>query len=222
MSTFTTDQGLIIPSLTDAANLITAFGDYNTNLETRLAKRYESSVHRAAVNTAPELGERSLLKDTLRAEFWNGTAYKSEALTHRRPMARATRSTAQSIANGSSTEYITFDTEDFDTDGMFAPSSTTITVVTSGLYIIAAYNLFVANANGIRSLLVERNGSTIYDDDAPGNASSGTTQTAFTVMSLSAGDTMRLRMYQNSGGALNTNATFASSWLSLIYMSPSS
>ena len=68
MPSLTADQGLSIPVGADAASAMTAFGNYNSGVESRLAKRYVDLADRTARNPAPTAGEISYLTAPGRAD----------------------------------------------------------------------------------------------------------------------------------------------------------
>jgi hypothetical protein len=87
-------------------------------------------------------------QSTKRLHVGDGTAYQriGWAAASGRTGCRVRRAAVQSIPNATSTS-LSFDTEDDDTDGFFAPTSTTITIPTGlgGLYAIT----FFASGPGI-------------------------------------------------------------------------
>lgn len=125
--------------------------------------------------------------------------------------ARATRTTAQSIANDTWTA-ISLDGETWDTgalhDGGTNPSR--ITVGESGLYVATAAATFAVHSAGARYAAIAVNGTRIYQ--APHPAQRTDTDISLRVMdvlSLTAGDYVELHVYQNRGGALDVRANGA-------------
>ena len=109
------------------------------------------------------------------------------------------------IANNA-LQNIIWDTQIFDFGAMFAPPSLNITVPIDGEYLVTAYVEFAANVTGQRGIGIETpNGSSedlgLLQVDA---AAAGTTglSTAMSY-SLSASDTIQVRVFQDSGGNLN-------------------
>lgn len=126
------------------------------------------------------------------------------------PSAIARRAASQSIANATWT-LITFDTEDRDTDGMFTVASgDRITIVTAGLYHVEFKAAFSVNVNGDRAfqickgIVVDTGGFARATGKATAIDSSATIGGD---IPLIAGDTLSFQVYQNSAGALNTEAT---------------
>lgn len=129
------------------------------------------------------------------------------------PACRVYKSSAQSIGT-SSFATITFDQERFDTDGMHSTSSNTdrITIQTPGIYLVTGMVGFDSNAAGLRSAGIFMNGSTyLAAIDVPANSVGGCNLALSTIYEFAAGDYVTLRVWQNSGGALNVLAASASS-----------
>jgi hypothetical protein len=133
------------------------------------------------------------------------------------PVLRVRRATLQSIPNNADT-FFTFTIEDFDNDGCFTASSDTVTVQTTGVYYVSAGLSFASNATGYRSMYIMKNPSTVSDYASifAGNqvtaASAGDPAlVASSVQTFTAGDTIKVMVGQNSGGALNAgNVTLTS------------
>jgi hypothetical protein len=145
--------------------------------------------------------------------YWGGAALNFETLIvygNGRPgiyYARASRAAVQTLTTATLTS-ISFDTEDVDTDGMFALGSPTqIFAVQPGLYLIQGTVGYAANNTGARSARLLQNASLIAGIDSITNGAVITTiETAFAVRYLAAGDALTLQAYQTSGGNLNTAA----------------
>jgi len=123
----------------------------------------------------------------------------------------ALRSATQSIPNNSSTA-ISFDGEEFDNSSMITPTSSTITIQEDGLYLITAEVAIAANATGIRGIEVIINGGTTTGAQyAPTIGTVRTHPASYSnAFLLTAGDTVSINAYQNSGGALNAVSARAS------------
>lgn len=119
-------------------------------------------------------------------------------------------STVTSIPNGAVT-YVNFDSERFDTDGMHSISADTgrITFVNTGIYAIGA-NIGLVAGTGRRIVDIMLNGTKelVRIDMTPSGGEFTVSPT--TVYSFTAGDYIQVRIYQASGGALNTFASTAS------------
>lgn len=135
--------------------------------------------------------------DILNASDWNDLILAVNPVG-----AVAARVAVQSLANNSETA-ISLDTEIFDNGGMFAPTATVITAVTSGLYRVSGYVEIAASNVGIRSLVIYQNGVAIV-------ASATNAPTSFSArlnvagdFSATIGDTFDIRAYQDSGSSKN-------------------
>jgi hypothetical protein len=124
------------------------------------------------------------------------------------PCAVATRSTNQSINNNAATD-VSFTTEHVDNDTLFAATSTTITIVHDGYYMILAGVAWATTSSaGARAASIAINGTN--QDDMTSEMTALTASplpfprhTVGGVISLVTSDTVKLNVYQNSGGALN-------------------
>ena len=125
------------------------------------------------------------------------------------PMAFANRTSAQSIGNTTWT-LVTFNAETFDTDGMFAPSDTKITIQTAGVYFVSAQIGFSLNGTADRLCKVEKNagaantGTPLLSSFVKSISVSDTHTTMSGIFNLAVSDTIHLSVYQNSGVALDT------------------
>lgn len=119
------------------------------------------------------------------------------------PCAIVARAANQSIASGASA-YLSWDTEVADNRAMFAPTSDTVTITESGLYLATAWGRWDTNPTGIRVLEVHQNGITITSES--GNASGSTSDHRDTVvapLACAVGDVIKINTFQNSGSTLN-------------------
>jgi hypothetical protein len=103
---------------------------------------------------------------------------------------------------------LTFNTERFDTGALHSTSANTsrLTCVTAGKYLITGNVQWAFNATGDRMLEVLLNGATSIAKQQVEPVSGTnllTVQVVTTVYHLAAADYVELRVYQNSGGALN-------------------
>jgi hypothetical protein len=146
---------------------------------------------------------------------WDGSNLKFATLfvnTQGRPgvyYAKASRAAPQSIGNAAWTT-ISFDTEDADTDNMYAAGAPTrITIVHPGLYLVAANCVLAANATGERGYGLLLNNTTYLayilnaGNAAPNNAVNAANLAALAYLSV--GDYLELKTYQASGGPLNAS-----------------
>jgi hypothetical protein len=114
---------------------------------------------------------------------------------------------AQSIPNTTDTA-LTYSTEHFDTDGYHSTASNTdrLTIPVTGYYQVRAAVWFHDNTTGFRQLTVRNSAGTVLllERVAPvSGAGAYTTVATSGVLYLTAGDYIRVTVYQNSGGALN-------------------
>jgi hypothetical protein len=138
-------------------------------------------------------------------------AYPPEAHTHPAPASRSVRvyhSVAQP-SNDNTVLMLSFDCERWDTGGLHdAVQPTRLTCPQTGIYLISGSVSFAANATGRRYLDILLNGSTMIARQISPAAPVGATDlTVSTHYQLNAGDYVELRVLQQSGGALNINAT---------------
>lgn len=127
------------------------------------------------------------------------------------PSCRVFNSANISHATSGSDQYLTFNSERFDTDTMHSTVSNTgrITFTTAGKYLFGGNVEFAANATGQRSLKVRLNGATVIASGPHHDAAaSGVTQCLVAgYYSFSASDYIELGGFQSSGGALNMTAS---------------
>jgi hypothetical protein len=125
--------------------------------------------------------------------------------------ARVYNSTSISIT-GSVLTTLPFDSERYDTDGIHSTASNTsrLTCKTAGKYLIAGGIQYAANATGVRYLVIHLNGTTdlaSFTDDAIIGAGVNQNMAISTIYDLAVNDYVELQVYQNSGDALNINAS---------------
>jgi hypothetical protein len=115
----------------------------------------------------------------------------------------------QSIATNTITA-LTFDSEDWDTDGFHSTSVNTsrLTIPTGlgGYYLISFNYVFATNATGLRNGLIRKNGSDICTmaDVSAISAIAYPGYSFQTILNLAAADYLEVFVYQTSGGNLNT------------------
>ena len=131
--------------------------------------------------------------------------------THPVPAVRAYNSSAISIAN-SSVVALTFNNERFDTDTMHSTSTNTdrLTAKTAGKYQISFTGAFASNATGRRHLIIEHNGGTVIAiQEWDTNQNERTYMVSSTLYHLAVNDYVKVKVFQNSGGALNMDSNNA-------------
>jgi hypothetical protein len=126
----------------------------------------------------------------------------------------ATNSSGQSIPNASFTAVTNWSVVN-DTHGIFNPSTGVLTVNKSGFIEIASSLVFNPNASGGRSSAIERNGSNLTINDYP-TVSGLTISVPIGLASypVKAGDTFKIKAFQNSGGNLSLAASSLYNYIS--------
>jgi len=125
---------------------------------------------------------------------------------------QAYNSTSQSISNSTDTA-VTFNSENFDTDGFHSTVSNTdrMTIPSgkAGKYLIIGYASWTNNATGYRQAQLLKNGSQLfsgYFDIASSGSTVATANNPVMVADLAVGDYITMQVNQSSGGALNIGA----------------
>jgi len=137
------------------------------------------------------------------------------------------RSSSQSIPNRVWT-YVAFNSVAFDTDGMTASGSDRLVINTPGFYVVGLSAQFAANSTGTRGLNILVNGSEIAMHLQNALTAAGYDKPFLTfapAMQYDAGDVIRARVFQESGGALNliysSTAPYRTAlWAILVYGTP--
>jgi hypothetical protein len=135
--------------------------------------------------------------------------------------ASARSDAAQSIANNTDT-VLNWELEDWDTDAFHdnATNNSRLTIPSgkSGYYQINTFFVWANNATGVREIILNKNGTTIYFTSLPASNSQGYAQASF-IVSATAGDYFTVSVYQSSGGALNAkNANAAANRFQIAYL----
>ena len=136
--------------------------------------------------------------------------------------AKAYRSSNLSRANNSFVN-ISFNAEEYDTNGFFTPTSSTMTIPSgfAGYYNIQGSVEYATNATGLREAGIQLNGTNItYVFQNNAGSVFGTIVNLSATVYLAVGDTVALDSYQNSGGALNIQGSSLPSrtWLAITYL----
>jgi len=187
--------GSSIDTTTKALNPETTLGDIvyrssTANVKTRLGIRSTGQVLQVVAGV-PAWGAAPSSSPT----FVGCQVYKTGA--------------AQTLTNGTSTS-ITFDAENFDTDGFHSTSSNTerLTIPTgkAGYYLFYASVMYNGNSAGQRTITLLKNNAGItgaaQNRTSPVNGGYATT-TALAVVNLAVADYVSITAYQNSGGDLD-------------------
>lgn len=148
---------------------------------------------------SPYEGQMVYQKDTDRVYVWSGAAWVY--LYGNTPYCKVNRTATSAMA---SNVVVTWDTEEFDNDGMFSPSSDTVTIKTAGIYSIFVYvPLGGITTPAVPNFLVNGNEVMAMESYVAG---SGRTLINFTYR-FAVNDTLKFRVYM-PGGAANWQSTF--------------
>lgn len=114
---------------------------------------------------------------------------------------------AVSLANNINGTVV-FDTISHDPWNMTDASNTAIVIPANGLYTVAGYANFASNATATRRVFISVNGATAFASQwfsqlGAGTANANIQSVTAPAIRLSKGDLVSLRVFQNSGGALN-------------------
>lgn len=153
--------------------------------------------------TAPEWGAAT-------GSFVGASAFKNTSVA------------SQSVANNTATA-ITFNDEDYDTDGFHSTSTNTsrFTVPSGkgGYYLLSATISYDVNNTGNRALYFYKNGSAYhYAEQANGISTWATMMNAALVINLAVGDYVELYAYQNSGGNLDVLRADTNTRMQITYL----
>lgn len=131
-------------------------------------------------------------------------------LVNNPPRAKCIRTTALTMVTSTWTACA-FDVEEYDSDGIHAPGSSVFTIVTPGLYQLSGGAGFAANSTGFRGVRWSFNSSPLNAGQflvASSSSSFEMDLVAQTIeISLVAGDTIQMELFQSSGGNLNSATT---------------
>ena len=193
------------PSTFVAGAILTA-AQLNTNVrDNTLAGGpiYATTAARDAAIPTPFAGQRAFVSGTNVNYQYNGTAWVSPQALSVPPMCLVTRTATQAITNVTDTLIAftagaTFDTE--PTPMFSAGLNTTITIRTTGVYLVSFQINWASSATGARYANVRIGGSATNAGGTANHAINGTIP-----ILLTATNALTLNVYQSSGGALNVN-----------------
>lgn len=207
------NQGLSLPAANDNANGPLAFDNYNDGVENRLVQRFTSITDRTVRNPTPNTGELSYVAnlDEYQRYLASSATWKSVRAVDKTPRAVVTRAVTQSIPNNVLTP-ITWDTiviNDYVLPLFSLGAPTLITLTEPGFYSVSAHVSFAANASGYRQIRIEFSGTAVTAQSLNNlGASVGIDlNIGANVYSSTTTDTIRVTVFQNSGGALGTAAS---------------
>lgn len=150
---------------------------------------------------------------------WNGSGWARSTVTQLAvdsilaPQVQAGSAAAQSITNSTTTDLNQYTAANKNVGGWTIGSSTTFTVPQTGVYMCVGYGQWAANATGVRVLNVIASAASWgqnFTEDSRSAAATGTTeQTVAALLAVASGATIKMQVFQTSGGALNLSiATF--------------
>jgi len=134
------------------------------------------------------------------------------------PMCRVKQTSGASIGDASGT-ILSFDAEDFDTDGMHdnATNNSRITINTAGVYLVIASVRYTAGVSDDTRISIFKNGGSVgIDERGPNNTRSG--QQVMGYYDLAVADYLEAQVYQNNSAntarTIDTPYTFLSAaWI---------
>lgn len=126
----------------------------------------------------------------------------------RPPQCQARMTSAQTVASGTDV-LLSFGAQDYDTDGMFAPTSSIITIVTGGLYRVGFHAHLApvtASAGAVQLCRMTRNSTSPSTGTIAGGSSIlesnyGSCASCSIQIRLTAGDVLRCYVRQSSGNS---------------------
>lgn len=135
--------------------------------------------------------------------------------------AHAARTSDAAIATGSVTD-LSWTGADTTLAGITVATNTVFTVPRAGRYQVTYGLVWATSGAGARNTWVEKNGTTrVIEADLGGSSAGGVTTGGSRVLDLAAGDTLKVRVFQNSGGTLAiTGSGGIPMWLTIDYLGP--
>jgi trimeric autotransporter adhesin len=117
---------------------------------------------------------------------------------------KARKNVNQNIPNNATTA-LTFEVEDYDTGNMFTPGDSFWTIQTTGVYLVTANAVFNTNNTGYRRIYLFNNTTPITEscNDYLPLTGTHTRMSISSVEKFSAGDSISIWVYQNSGGGIS-------------------
>lgn len=139
------------------------------------------------------------------------------------PICTASLTSTQSIPNNTDTA-VTLGTAGINNDGIWTSGVTPLTIRTAGTYLVWAQATFDANTSGVRALHILLNGTSVSTNAVAGGSDNALNVAASinqlmcrtSPLSLAVGATLRLSVYQNSGGALSVDSVVSGTFLSVL------
>lgn len=175
--------------------------------------------------SSPTEGRVIFETDTDRLMIYDGTTW-TEALINStsKPCCAVSRSTAQSLASGTTGVLMSWSVESYDVGSMTTGSGTTMATVPAnraGKYLITSTIQFQANGTGARTVLVNVAGATkVRQSNAAAGAGNPTRVSISTVQQCASGDTITIGVFQDSGSALNIESSEGMPHGAVYYLGP--
>lgn len=149
------------------------------------------------------------------------------AVTPTRPMIKVKISGTVSVPNNSAAN-VSFGQAVVDTTGMWsALTPSVLTMRVPGTWIFVAQATYPSSSTGIRGVYLTKNGDAANINGFCGTEVSASTSTAGTFIQVAAvetfaeNDVIRLRLFQNSGSAVNLRTDYGSTYISGVWIGPS-
>ena len=162
--------------------------------------------------------------DYITASLWNAGPKALGDFTLALPVFAGYQATVQSIPNGT-TASLAIDTETFDSDGGHSnvTNNSRYTATVPGTYLVLGFAAYSANATGVRSVRVAKNGTSVAGTQSTLSVPSGVIWAApcWGIVALNgSSDYCEITTSQTSGGALNTyNGSDAASAMAVFWLS---
>ncbi len=162
----------------------------------------------ASTNDVSITGQVSFNTSTERLVYWNGSA--AVPIAGDMPRAKGTPSIPTSIGTGA-VVALQWNTEAYDTDGMFTPFGTTITAAFTGLYLVSYRVTFASAANGVRQAFIRHNNGNRYADQTESvtGTATGITHSGAAEVYMAASEYVECCVFHDTGAGLNVLASTA-------------
>ena len=174
-----------------------------TGVEPRVSSLESPQTFATAVGLAPKFVVRGISSGLV---FTSGSIPRFKKIDSLLPSATRIRlghSVAQTISSSSVT-VLDWDTEIYDSSLLHeSAASTLITVVTPGTYTGGVYLVWGSNSVGLRFVEIQKNLTDPLVRDRRSAAGDSETHLVLPDTQLVAGDTLRVRVFQDSGGDLD-------------------
>jgi hypothetical protein len=180
----------------------------NGYLASQTVMVFASAAARTSAIATPYEGMFSYLKDTNATEYYSGSAWVAlgggGAAAFKGAWIYNNATVGVSNVTGTT---LTYNSEYYDTDSFHSTSVNTdrLTIPTTGYYLVTASVYWAANAVGAREMQLQKNGTTIREANNAGSTV-GEVQTISNISYFTAADYITLRVYQDSGGSVNSQS----------------